>query len=188
MEQFARPDDTQAEEAEMESANSLEHSVNNGSSRTEHERKTMKNGMLVRIGMVWLLVIGMAFGAWAQTKVKGYTRKDGTVVRAHTRAAPGSAVKQAAPAVPRQAIAPRPVVRPSPAPVTRAPNVVREVNGSIARSSSARRDFMKATGYPNGRPGYVVDHIKALKRGGADSPANMQWQSVAEAKAKDKWE
>jgi len=37
-------------------------------------------------------------------------------------------------------------------------------------------------------PGYVVDHIKPLKRGGADRPSNMQWQTRAEAKAKDRWE
>jgi hypothetical protein len=30
--------------------------------------------------------------------------------------------------------------------------------------------------------------VIALKRGGADSPANMQWQTVVEAKAKDRWE
>ena len=36
--------------------------------------------------------------------------------------------------------------------------------------------------------GYVVDHIKALACGGADRPINMQWQTVADAKAKDKWE
>jgi hypothetical protein len=33
-----------------------------------------------------------------------------------------------------------------------------------------------------------VDHIQPLKRGGADSPSNMQWQTKAEAKAKDKIE
>jgi len=37
-------------------------------------------------------------------------------------------------------------------------------------------------------PGYVVDHIVPLKRGGADSPENMQWQTAAEAKAKDRVE
>jgi hypothetical protein len=47
---------------------------------------------------------------------------------------------------------------------------------------------MKGTGYPHGRPGYVIDHIVPLKRGGCDCPSNMQWQTVAEAKAKDKWE
>jgi hypothetical protein len=32
---------------------------------------------------------------------------------------------------------------------------------------------------------YVMDHIQPLKRRGADSPSNMQWQTVATAKAKD---
>jgi hypothetical protein len=30
--------------------------------------------------------------------------------------------------------------------------------------------------------------MTALACGGADAPVNMQWQSVAEGKAKDKWE
>jgi hypothetical protein len=34
----------------------------------------------------------------------------------------------------------------------------------------------------------VVDHIVPLCAGGADAPQNMQWQSAAEAKAKDKLE
>jgi len=37
-------------------------------------------------------------------------------------------------------------------------------------------------------PGYVIDHIKALKRGGADVPSNMQWQTKEAARQKDKWE
>ena len=60
--------------------------------------------------------------------------------------------------------------------------------GRIARSSSAKREFMRETGYPNGRPGYIVDHIVPLKRGGSDSQSNMQWQTVEAAKAKDKLE
>ena len=47
---------------------------------------------------------------------------------------------------------------------------------------------MASTGYPHGCPGYVVDHMVPLKRGGADTPANMQWQTKADANAKDKWE
>ena len=27
-------------------------------------------------------------------------------------------------------------------------------------------------------PGFVVDHIQPLKRGGMDAPENMQWQSA----------
>ena len=55
------------------------------------------------------------------------------------------------------------------------------------RSESAKRDFMKQTGYPHGRNGYVVDHIIPLKKGGCDCPSNMQWQTKQAAKAKDKW-
>lgn len=66
--------------------------------------------------------------------------------------------------------------------------------GRIQRSASAKADFKRAqpcpsTLQPRGAcPGYVIDHIIALKRGGADDPANMQWQTVAEARAKDRWE
>ena len=37
-------------------------------------------------------------------------------------------------------------------------------------------------------PGYVVDHVEALKHGGVDEPGNMRWQTVDEAKAKDRIE
>jgi hypothetical protein len=47
---------------------------------------------------------------------------------------------------------------------------------------------MKQTGYPHGRPGYVIDHVVPLAWGGADNTSNMQWQTVADAKAKDKVE
>jgi hypothetical protein len=33
-----------------------------------------------------------------------------------------------------------------------------------------------------------VDHRVPLKRGGSDSPSNMQWQTTRDAKAKDKFE
>lgn len=47
---------------------------------------------------------------------------------------------------------------------------------------------MRKSGYPRGRKGYVVDHIVPLACGGRDTPANMQWQTVADAKAKNKTE
>ena len=62
------------------------------------------------------------------------------------------------------------------------------LEGRIKRSESAKRDFMRQTGHPQGQKGYVVDHIIPLACGGADSPSNMQWQTEAEAKAKDKVE
>jgi len=72
--------------------------------------------------------------------------------------------------------------------------VERDSRGRIARSSTARSSFRHsspcpATGKSSGAcPGYVIDHVVALKRGGPDTPANMQWQTRAEARAKDRWE
>ena len=63
-----------------------------------------------------------------------------------------------------------------------------------ARSAAARKAFIHAhhcpaTGKASGKcPGYVVDHIVPLCAGGADAPRNMQWQTVAEAKVKDRAE
>lgn len=37
-------------------------------------------------------------------------------------------------------------------------------------------------------PGYVIDHVKPRCAGGPDQPSNMQWQTVAEAKIKDRAE
>jgi hypothetical protein len=54
----------------------------------------------------------------------------------------------------------------------------RDRNGKIKRSSAAKHEFMKQSGYPKGRRGYVVDHIVPLKKGGCDCPENMQWQTV----------
>lgn len=65
---------------------------------------------------------------------------------------------------------------------------VRDADGRIKRSEAAKRAFQRQTGFPNGRPGYVVDHITALACGGADDASNMQWQTIEDAKAKDKVE
>lgn len=37
-------------------------------------------------------------------------------------------------------------------------------------------------------PGYVKDHRQAHCVGGKDAIENLQWQTVAEGKAKDRWE
>jgi hypothetical protein len=66
--------------------------------------------------------------------------------------------------------------------------IARTANGRIQRSDAARHAFARQTGYPSGRHGYVIDHIKPLACGGADAPSNMQWQTVAEGKAKDRIE
>ena len=67
-------------------------------------------------------------------------------------------------------------------------------HGRAKRSKAAKDAFKREHPCPaNGRssgpcPGYVIDHVSPLACGGADDPGNMQWQTVADAKAKDKWE
>ena len=70
----------------------------------------------------------------------------------------------------------------------------RDARGHIHRSSSAKRLF-KATHLCPGNggttgtcPGYVIDHVCPLACCGADAPSNMQWQTRAQARAKDAWE
>ena len=57
-------------------------------------------------------------------------------------------------------------------------------DGSIHRDITAKKAFMRQTDYPNGRPGYVVDHIIPLYKGGEDTPENMQWLTVGQHKEK----
>jgi hypothetical protein len=72
--------------------------------------------------------------------------------------------------------------------------VRRDAHGRIARDPHAKEAFRKthpcpSTGKTYGAcPGWVVDHVQALKHGGADAPSNMQWQTRAAAKAKDRVE
>jgi hypothetical protein len=112
----------------------------------------------------WGLVVDRT-PASAGTYVHGYTRKDGTYVAPYYRKSPGTS------------------------------SVIPHSGSSgEKRSPEARRDFMKShpcpsTGKTSGAcPGYVVDHVTPLKRGGADAPFNMQWQTIEQGKAKDKWE
>jgi hypothetical protein len=140
----------------------------------------------------------------ATVRVQGYYRQDGTYVHEYVRSAPGTAD-----AVVGVATSRKPVNTAASALATTgasttasavgsttetahsyssASGVQRDSHGRIKRSESAKRDFMRMTGYLHGRPGYVVDHVVPLKRGGCDCPSNMQWQTIQEAKAKDKWE
>ena len=62
------------------------------------------------------------------------------------------------------------------------------------RSLNAKHDFKHPHPSPStGKssracPGYVIGHIKPLCAGGADSPSNMQWQTLTASKANDKLE
>lgn len=62
---------------------------------------------------------------------------------------------------------------------------------SQPRSKSALAKFQRQNPCPaNGAvkgvcPGWVKDHVVPLCAGGADSPSNLQWQTVADARRKD---
>lgn len=70
----------------------------------------------------------------------------------------------------------------------------RAKDGRILRNSQEVRRFKKIYPCPvNGKttgscPGYVVDHVQPLCACGEDKVSNMQWQSLADSKAKDKEE
>lgn len=85
---------------------------------------------------------------------------------------------------------------PSPTHETRtaASGVERDSHGKIKRDPAQRRAFESkhpcpSTGKTSGAcPGYVVDHVVPLKRGGKDAASNMQWQTQQASKEKDRWE
>ena len=125
--------------------------------------------------------------------VRGYTRKDGTYVAPHDRSAPGTAIRGLS--TTSIGSAGRPYRKNYLAPGSSFhPSVQRDSHGRIKRSRFAKAAFERqlpcpSTGRASGRcPGYVVDHVRPLECGGADAPSNMQWQTAAEAKAKDKTE
>jgi len=69
--------------------------------------------------------------------------------------------------------------------------VAEEGASKPARSAAAMREFRRlhpcpATGEVRGScPGWVVDHVRPLCAGGPDTPPNMQWQTIEDAKVKD---
>ena len=157
------------------------------------------------------LLLGPAQLQAASAHVRGYTKRNGAYVAPHYRSAPRShgssgyraprarTYRYSQPKTYRPPRAktyryspPRSTSRHSP-PKWRGPGSAscptcrRDSRGRFVRSGAAHR-FMRETGYPHGRPGYVVDHVIPIACGGRDDPSNMQWQTVAEARAKDRYE
>jgi hypothetical protein len=63
------------------------------------------------------------------------------------------------------------------------PSCERDEHGRMKPLSQSKSDFLRETGYPYGRTGYVIDYAVPLRCGGADAPANMRWLPVAQAQA-----
>ena len=116
--------------------------------------------------------------------VKESTRKDGKKVISHRKAPETKTNATTTPSSTTRAS--RESKRHSS--VQTASGVARDQRGRIQRSAAARHSFARQTGFPHGRPGYIIDHIVPLACGGADDPSNMQWQTIAAAKAKDRTE
>ncbi len=74
------------------------------------------------------------------------------------------------------------------------PKAAKLPKSTSKRDPAERSAFVKShpcpsTGKTSGAcPGYVVDHVRPLACGGADSPSNMQWQTEASGKIKDAYE
>ncbi len=136
--------------------------------------------------------------------VRGYYRKNGTYVAPHDRAYPGAGTHSYTPK--SLGTTPHPNLPPTGGgsigrtftPYSSGghslPGIQRDSHGKIKRSEGAKDSFKRlhpcpATGRSSGPcPGYIVDHIVPLCASGPDAPYNMQWQTTAQSKEKDRWE
>ncbi len=66
--------------------------------------------------------------------------------------------------------------------------LVSNATAEECRSSAVVRQFNKLHGFSRNPPGYVVDHKCPISVGGLDIVENMQYQTIADAKLKDKFE
>lgn len=70
-----------------------------------------------------------------------------------------------------------------------APSQDRETGRLTRKQTPAIHRFMRATGFPHGRPGWIVDHAVPVCAGGpANDIRNLQWQTKAESYKKDVFE
>ncbi len=147
--------------------------------------------------LILLIFLLAAFAAAQKSvRVRTYTRKDGTVVHFHTRSAPGAATKVT---TGNTTSSSRNATHESKTTTTATPVATttppkRDAKGRIVRSATAKREFARSNPRPStGKTtgacrGYVIDHVTPLACGGPDASSNMQWQTTATAKEKDKWE
>src|SRR3989442_1825016 len=131
--------------------------------------------LIVLLGSLCAALAGHRSGS---AQVHGYTTRSGHYVAPYTRSTPSTSRGTHAPSLH------------SHTPTRTALGVARDSHGRIKRSEVAKRDFehhhpCPSTAKTSGAcPGYVIDHVVPLKRGGADAPGNMQWQTKDAAKEK----
>src|SRR5437870_1964401 len=129
--------------------------------------------------VVLALLVALSFTAFSSdldaakgSKGSGHSTKSAAPKTPHVKATTSKTHERSAPKTPKPA-----KVKKEKSPRTPPVAVARDDEGRIKRSEAARYAFEVETGYPHGRKGYVIDHIKALACGGADDPTNMQWQT-----------
>lgn len=132
--------------------------------------------------------------------VNGYIRKDGTYVHGYDRhpswtAPSGGTTSSFWYNKPADTLSYTPFTKSHTSdPYVLHPSITYDKHGKIKRSEGAKNAFKRehpcpSNGHGSGScPGYVIDHVRPLECGGTDDPSNMQWQTVAEGKAKDKME
>jgi hypothetical protein len=140
--------------------------------------------------LVLALLVVLSFSALTSdleaakgSKGSGHSTKSAAPKAPHVKTTTAKTHERSAPKVSKPA-----KIKAQKRPRTSAVAVAHDDKGGIKRSEAARHAFEVKTGYPHGRPGYVIDHIKPLACGGADEPSNMQWQTIEAAKAKDRVE
>jgi len=66
---------------------------------------------------------------------------------------------------------------------------IRSYRGKVGVNANFSEHPCPSTGKTSGAcPGYRKDHVKPLACGGPDAVSNLQWQTIRDAKAKDRWE
>lgn len=69
------------------------------------------------------------------------------------------------------------------------PSIAKEPRSAAVRAEFKRLNPCPSTGERRGScPGWVIDHIDPLCNGGLDAVSNMQYQTIEDAKVKDRWE
>ncbi len=133
--------------------------------RRKGEKVTFKRLLFIVMALFFLLQF--SFPSWAGY-VKSYTKKNGTHVEGYYRFSKdkSSYTKK----------------------YSKSSKIQRTSNGKIKRSYTVKKEFMRKTGYPNGRTGYEIDHKVPLNRGGPDTTHNMQWITPEEHKIKTRIE